>query len=132
MCEFSLEAVKSRPAAVGDKLVTRRFPTGTGAFIDENTEDIAVCLLPGTEIAFEAPVTAIGTSITFPVTARFGRDVSDPDDVKHRDTLEFADGCDLLLTLLTTGQRATVLQLPANAEPEPLKDLLKRVFDTVE
>lgn len=118
MCEFSLEAVKSRPAAVGDKLVTLRFSTGTCAFIDESTEDTAVCLLLGTEVAFEAPVTALGTSVTFPMTARFGKDVSDPDAVKHRDTLEFADGRELLLTLLRTGQRATVLQLPAKAKPE--------------
>ena len=30
MCDFSLHAVKSRPAKVGDKLTTRRFPQSSG------------------------------------------------------------------------------------------------------
>ena len=32
MCDFSLQAVRSRPAKVGDKLVTRDFGTGTRGF----------------------------------------------------------------------------------------------------
>ena len=31
MCDFSLQSVQSRPAKVGDKLVTRDFGTGTRA-----------------------------------------------------------------------------------------------------
>jgi hypothetical protein len=31
MCDFSLHAVRSRPAKVGDKLTTRMFNLGTGA-----------------------------------------------------------------------------------------------------
>ena len=32
MCDFSLHAVRSRPAKVGDKLTTRMFNLGTGGF----------------------------------------------------------------------------------------------------
>src|SRR6266849_2589585 len=32
MCDYSLQNVKSRPAAVGDKLVTHNFGTGTRGF----------------------------------------------------------------------------------------------------
>ena len=32
MCDFSLQSVRSRPAKVGDKLVTRHFGTGTRGF----------------------------------------------------------------------------------------------------
>jgi hypothetical protein len=32
MCDFSLEAVSSRPAKVGDKLTTQTFNTGTRGF----------------------------------------------------------------------------------------------------
>ena len=32
MCDFSLQSVRSRPAKVGDKLVTRDFGTGTRGF----------------------------------------------------------------------------------------------------
>ncbi len=34
MCDFSLQSVRSRPAKVGDKLVTRDFGTGTRGFAD--------------------------------------------------------------------------------------------------
>jgi hypothetical protein len=38
----------------------------------------------------------------------------------HHDALEFSNGVIVLLTELTPGQRAVVLQLPANrAEPKP-------------
>ncbi len=32
MCDYSLRSVKSRPAKVGDKLITRDFGTGTRGF----------------------------------------------------------------------------------------------------
>jgi hypothetical protein len=32
MCDYSLELVRSRPAKVGDKLMTRDFGTGTRGF----------------------------------------------------------------------------------------------------
>ena len=32
MCDYSLQGVASRPAAVGDKLITRNFGTGTRGF----------------------------------------------------------------------------------------------------
>jgi len=32
MCDYSLDNVKSRPAQVGDRLITRNFGTGTRGF----------------------------------------------------------------------------------------------------
>ena len=52
MCDFSLHAVRSRPAKVGDKLTTRMFNLGTGGFCAPEDMGIAVCLLPGTELSF--------------------------------------------------------------------------------
>ena len=52
MCDFSLHAVRSRPAKVGDKLTTRMFTLGTGGFCAPEDNGMAVCLLPGTELAF--------------------------------------------------------------------------------
>src|SRR5260370_14116552 len=54
MCDYSLQNVSTRPAAVGDQLVTRDFRTGTRGFADVETPSVAICLLPGTEIAFPA------------------------------------------------------------------------------
>src|SRR6202451_2027973 len=52
MCDFSLQNVRSRPAKVGDKLVTRDFGTGTRGFSASDDPGMAVCILPGTELAF--------------------------------------------------------------------------------
>src|SRR5215831_16522772 len=56
MCDFSLRAVRSRPAAVGDKLTTRLFYSGTTGFCAPEDKRMAVCLLPGTELSFEGEV----------------------------------------------------------------------------
>ncbi len=116
MCDYSLQSVKTRPAVVGDKLVIKGFGTGTRGFASttDGDYDTAVCLLPGTELAFEKPVTAGGydANITSSQTARF-RQINKEHLMMHHDCLEFGDGKTCLLTYLDEGQRATVLQLPA-------------------
>ena len=52
MCDYSLHNVKTRPAKVGDKLVTRSFGTGTRGFSASEDASLAVCVLPGTELSF--------------------------------------------------------------------------------
>ena len=56
MCDFSLHAIKSRPARVGDKLTTRDFGTGTRGFSTSEDKHVAVCLLSGTELSFKDEV----------------------------------------------------------------------------
>ena len=54
MCDYSLELVASRAAKVGDRLVTTQFKhTITRGFAEVGKPDVAVCILPGTELAFE-------------------------------------------------------------------------------
>jgi hypothetical protein len=54
MCDYSLEHLASRPARVGDKLVTTKFKNSlTGGFCAIGEPNVAVCLQPGTELAFE-------------------------------------------------------------------------------
>ena len=54
MCDYSLHNVASRAAKVGDKLVVTDFAkTITSGFAAVGEPDVAVCLLPGTELAFE-------------------------------------------------------------------------------
>ena len=53
MCDYSLHAVASRPAQVGETLITTTFRgTSTRGFASENDPAVAVCMLPGTELAF--------------------------------------------------------------------------------
>ena len=126
MCDYSLEGVASRPAKIGDKLVTTQFwNTNTAGFSSLGEPTLAVCLLPGTEIAFETQVKRRPTGFqlslfrrhTRPLThkvARF-RQINLDNPCTHHDALEFPDGQVVLLTHLRAGQHATVLQLPANA-----------------
>jgi hypothetical protein len=121
MCDYSLELVASRPAKVGDKLISTRFPeTITRGFASVEERNVAVCLLPGTELAFETEVRCetgwVFRSSRQPgyKVARF-RQVNNDRSNAHHDALEFPDGQIVLLTRLCQGQRATVLQLPAGS-----------------
>jgi hypothetical protein len=121
MCDYSLELVASRPARAGDKLVTTTFPnTITRGFASSEEQQMAVCLLPGTELAFDEEVKCERCSLfrsRLPIghkLARF-RQVNRSWSRVHHDALEFPDGQIVLLTQLCEGQRATVLQLPVTA-----------------
>ena len=120
MCDYSLHSVASRPAKMGDRLVSTRFPNSiTRGFAAVGEPDIAICLLPGTELAFENEVEydpALGSFLlnrkVRQKVARF-RKINNEQPHRHHDALEFPDGQIVLLTRLCEGQRATVLQLPA-------------------
>jgi len=120
MWDYSLHHVKSRPAKVGDKLRTVNFNTGTRGFAAPEATT-AVCVLPGTELAFSEEVkcapAAFGFSSWRTKTVNFRtaifRQVNKDVPRVHHDALEFPDGTCVLLTELREGQEATVLQLPA-------------------
>jgi hypothetical protein len=121
MCDYSLHLVASRPAKVGDKLVATDFARSiTRGFSAVGQPDVAVCLLPGTEIAFDEEVqydrafSLFGKARVEHKVARF-RQVNMDDPHVHHDALEFPGGQIVMVTRLTPGQRATVLQLPASA-----------------
>ena len=67
MCDFSLHAIKSRPAEVGDKLTTRQFPLSTTGFSAPEDINVAVCLRPGTELSFAEEVRRRSWPWTTPV-----------------------------------------------------------------
>jgi hypothetical protein len=119
MCDYSLELVESRRAKVGDKLVSTSFPhTITRGFASVDDPNVAVCVLPGTELAFEQEVRC-ETGVLFAwrlghKVARF-RQVNNGRSNAHHDALEFCDGRIVLLTQLCKGQNATVLQLPVTS-----------------
>jgi hypothetical protein len=115
MCDYSLHNVRSRPAKVGDKLTTHQFNTGTTGFAAPEDANTAVCVLPGTELAFATKVTSrrfLGWKTVSHTTAIF-RQINQDNPCTHHDALEFSDGQIVLLTRLFECQEATVLQLPA-------------------
>jgi hypothetical protein len=116
MCDYSLHNVESRPARVGDKLTTRQFHSGTRGFSASEDKNVAVCLLPGTELSFTCEVRRMrlwpwSKRVINHTTAIF-RQINQHDPATHHDALEFPDGQIMLLTFLEEGQQATVLQLP--------------------
>jgi hypothetical protein len=143
MCDYSLQDIASRPAKVGDELVSTKFAgSATRGFSAIGEPNAAVCLLPGTEIALEREAeyrgpaarlfsgfenetgrTSIfarlfsGLRVARGKVARF-RQINLDEPQTHHDALEFADGQTVLLTALCAGQRVTVLQLPAQPRIE--------------
>jgi hypothetical protein len=120
VCDYSLQNVQSRPARIGDELTTQDFGTGTRGFAARESSEVAVCLLPGTELAFPQGV-AIGKRKLFgwnykPVTHKTAifRQINKGALSMHHDALEFPDGLTVLLTTLPLNQQATVLQFPAH------------------
>jgi hypothetical protein len=120
MCDYSLHLVASRPAKVGDKLVTTAFNDSLSrGFASVGEPQVAVCLLPGTEVAFEGEVACErffwvfrSQKIIGEKVARF-QQINMEEPNAHHDALEFPNGKIVLLTRLSEGQHATVLQLPA-------------------
>jgi hypothetical protein len=124
MCDYSLHGVASRPAKVGDRLVSTDFRnTLTRGFAAVGEPDAAVCLMPGTELAFE---TEVERNYAWLQTLFFGKDrwkiphkvgrfrqINLDNPATHHDAIEFPDGRIVLVTRLRPGQYATVLQLPA-------------------
>jgi len=128
MCDYSLHAVASRPAKVGEKLMTTHFyKSVTHGLATVAEPEVAVCLLPGTEVAFEREV-----KYTHPLAwfrnrsikekvARFRQvDIDNPG--RHHDAFEFPSGTIVLVTRLVENQSLTVLQLPSTAQMRDEKE----------
>jgi len=119
MCDYSLHLVASRPAKLGEKLISTSFHNSmTRGFASVEGRNVAVCLLPGTELAFEKEVQC-DAGFGFHSRRQLGyrvakfRQINKGQSSVHHDALEFPDGHIVLLTQLCEGQHATVLQLPA-------------------
>jgi hypothetical protein len=143
MCDYSLYHRASRPAKVGERLVTTQFAyTITRGFTAPSDPSVAVCVLPGTEISFAesvrvrtnnpfmAVVNDIKQAIGVPpkaldLTATFIQ-VDKEKHAAHHDALQLPDGSIVLLTHLEPGQEATVLTLPANPQTLAEKEHQRR------
>jgi hypothetical protein len=107
MCDYSLHNVASRPAKVGDRLVTTKFDFLTRGFAAIGEPNVAVCLLPGSEVAFESeverdhPFGRLLPNMQFgklgDKVARF-RQVNMDRPNTHHDALEFPNGQIVLVT----------------------------------
>ena len=100
MCDYSLHHVANRPAKIEDKLVATKFHNSiTRGFAAVGQPNVAVCLLPGTEIAFDEsvecePSFGIGILPNKKIGQRLARfrQVNMDNRLAHHDALEFPDG----------------------------------------
>jgi hypothetical protein len=97
--------------------------SGTRGFSAPQDVNVAVCLLPGTELSFASEVRRSrlwlwSKKIIHHKTAIF-RQVNLHSPYVHHDALEFPDGEIELLMYLMEGQEAVVLQLPATRSKAP-------------
>ena len=137
MCDYSLHNVATRPAKVGDKLVSTHFTNSlTRGFAAVGEPNVAVCLPPGTELAFdtdvrcEAEIGLLPTKKLGESVARF-RYVDNGYPGAHRDALEFPSGKVVLLTRLCEGQHATVLQLPVDPHAENMPEVGEKQLEQI-
>src|SRR5229473_2334302 len=111
MGDYSLHAVATRPAQVGETLVSTTFRgTSTRGFASESAPAVAVCMLPGTELAFAENVRYDNRWIwTKSVNFRVGKFGEIDPDVPHRhhDAIEFPDGSHVLVTQLDAFEMRT-------------------------
>jgi hypothetical protein len=124
LCDYSLTHVKSRDAKVDDQLTVTQFGhSSTRGFSSAEDPTTAVCVRPGTEIAFEKDIVGARAAMwspdeTYPhKVARF-RQVHLDNKLTHHDALELPDGTIVMLHSMAVGQKATVLQLPAEPKTE--------------
>jgi hypothetical protein len=122
MCDYSLHVVASRAAEPAETLmVTNFYGTSTRGFASPKDPTVAVCLRPGTEIAFEEEACREGALFRRKVGDRVARfrqvDLGNP--TTHHDALEFPDGTIVKVNDLVIGQRARIVQLPAEPKAAP-------------
>src|SRR6202165_5015439 len=108
MCEYSLHSVAARHARCGETLCTPSFyGTSTRGFAAKGEPNVAVCLLPGTELAFERDVRYnrnwLSTRSTGFSVARFCA-IGPGASHQYHDALSFPDGKTVLVNLLSEGQ----------------------------
>jgi hypothetical protein len=116
MCDYSLEAYRSQPAATGEHYVLDRFPSGSKGFTTEPGCMTAVCMMADTKLRLEAIAPEVQMALGVPAEAEVT--MTRLDIGPYRDAVRFADGREILLQRLNSGVRATVLGIASGIERE--------------
>ncbi len=104
-------------------MVTNFYGTSTRGFASPKDPTVAVCLRPGTEVEFEEEARREGAIFNRKMgdrVARF-RQVELDNAMTHHDAVEFPDGTIVKVNDLVLGQRARIVQLPAEPRDTPPK-----------
>ena len=106
MCDYSLEAYRSRPARLGERYETHRFESYSIGFIAPGDPSTAVCMACDTKLRLEGVTEMVqrvhGVSANESVT--FIR----LDNGPHHDGVRFANGAEVTLQELGPGVKGYV------------------------
>jgi hypothetical protein len=122
MCDYSLEAYQSRPAAVGEKLTLGRFASGSMGFASGTVCDTAVCIPADSKLLLEG----IGEHIQkeYGVGAVEEVVMTRLEGGAYKDGVRFSNGTELLLQRLDVGLSAVVMtygaELAATEKAAPI------------
>ena len=104
MCDYSLEAYRSRPAQLGERYETHQFQSYSIGFIAPGDPSTAICMACDMKLRLEG----------IPERIQTGKAVSANEDVTfirlekgpHQDGVRFANGAEVMLQQLGVGVRA--------------------------
>lgn len=117
MCDYSLEAYRSRPARESERYTLHRFPSGSKGFVSPGDCTTAVCMAPDTRLRLADLPQVCDLHGLQPVEeATFIR----LDDEWYHDGLKFANGLEISLQRLPAGVTATIVE-SIDAPVLPLK-----------
>jgi len=110
MCDYSLEAYQSRPAAVGEKLTLGRFVSGSMGFAAGTVCDTAVCIPAQSKLLLEG----IGEAIQKELGVGAVEEVvmTRLEGGPYKDAVRFSNGVEILLQRLDVGLVAVVVGAP--------------------
>jgi hypothetical protein len=112
MCDYSLEAYQSRPAAVGEKLTLGRFASGSMGFASGTVCGTAVCIPADSRLLLEG--IAEGIQKELGVGAVEEAILTRLEGGLYKDAVRFSNGSQVLLQRLNCG--LTVLVMTYGAE----------------
>jgi hypothetical protein len=107
MCDYSLEAYRSRPAAEGEKLTLERFPSGSMGFATGPSCDLAVCVPEATHLLVEG--LGEGTQQAYGVGAVEQVVMTRLEGGLYKDAVRFSNGTEVLLQKLDRGLTAVIV-----------------------
>jgi hypothetical protein len=106
MCDYSLETYRSRPAQLGEKYETHRFPSFSIGFIAPCDPSTAVCMACDTKLRLEGIPEKLQKA--YFVTRNEDVTFTRLEDGPHHDGVRFGNGAEVTLQQLGTGVQGWV------------------------
>ncbi len=126
MCDYSLEAYQSRPAAVGEKLTLGRFTTGSMGFAAGSVCDTAACIPAESKLLLEGISEAIQKEHGVGAVEEVVMTRLEERAYAYKDGVRFSNGIELLLQRLNVGLSAVVMTFGDERAEAPHAESLER------